>query len=226
MIAALTASPLFGLTLTLLAYLVGRWLQKKTGSLLANPLLIATGLCIIFLLALDIPYQSYAKGGDVLRLLVVPATTALSLGIYRQYAVLKRHFVPVLLGCLVGSVVSIVSVTGLCLLFGLPQQVGESLVGKSTTTAIAIGIAEGRGGIAAIAVLSTMLTGLAGAMGAPAFAKLFGITNPVAQGIATGVSSHALGTTKAQEMGETQGAMSSIALCVSGLISVILLAFL
>lgn len=226
MIDAVTASPLFGLVLTIFAFLAGRWVQKKTGWALANPLLIATALCVAVLLLFRIPYENYAKGGDILNLMLGPVTAVLALGIYNQYAVLKRYFVPVLAGCAAGSLTSIFSVLGLCRLFGLDAALTASLMPKSCTTPIAISLAESHGGLAALAAAAVLLAGATGAIGAPLFAKWLRITDPVAQGLATGACSHALGTIKAREMGEVQGAMSSIAIGVCGLISVMISLFL
>lgn len=219
MLDAITASPFFGLGLSIGAYLLMKWIQKKTGWLVANPLTMAA-VCIVILLALGIPYERYAAGADIIHDLLGPVTALLALGIYNQRAVLKEYFLPVLLGCLAGSITSMASVLGLCHLFGVDRAVTASLLPKSCTTPIAISIAESHGGLAAIAACAVLLAGLVGVIGAPYFAKWMKITDPVAQGLATGACSHALGTTKAREMGELQGAMSSIAIGVCGLISV------
>ena len=150
----------------------------------------------------------------------------LALNIYYQRQTLKEYFVPVLVGCLVGSAASLVSVLALCRLFELEDMLTASLLPKSVTTAIAVGIAESRGGAAGIAAAAVVLAGVVGAVFAPLFAKWFRVTDPVAQGLATGACSHALGTTKAMEMGELQGAMSSIAICVCGIFTSILALFI
>ena len=226
MMDALLSTPLFGLVLCISTFLVGRWIQNKTGWVLANPVLIASALCITFLLLLDIPYESFALGGDILHMMLGPATAVLALGIYNQRAVLKQYFVPVLLGCTAGSTTSIFSILGLCRLFRLDDAITMSLISKSCTTAIALSITDSHGGLTAVTAFSVMLAGVTGCLGAPLFCKWFRITDPVAQGLATGACSHALGTTKAREMGELQGAMSSIAIGVCGLISVGIAVFL
>lgn len=226
MLELITSSPLFGLCLTVFAYLAGSWVQKKTGWVLAHPLPIATLLCIAVLVLFGIPYENYARGGDIINLMLGPVTALLALGIYNQRQVLGRYFVPVLLGCTAGSVGSIFSVLGLCRLFGLDAAIAASLMPKSCTTPIALSIAESKGGIAAIAAAAVFFAGNTGAICAPLFAKWLRVKNPVAQGIATGACSHALGTSKAREMGEVQGAMSSIAIGVCGLISVVIVLFL
>ncbi len=222
MIDAVLASPFFGLTLCISTFLLGKWLQNKTGWLIANPLIVSVALCISVLVLLDIPYAVFDHGTQVIRWMLGPVTALLALGIYNQRAVLRAYFVPVLAGCLAGSVTSMASILGLCHLFGVDKAVAASILPKSCTTPIAISVAESHGGLAAIAACCVMIAGITGALGAPYFAKWFGITDPVAQGIATGACSHALGTTKAREMGELQGAMSSIAIGVCGLISVFL----
>lgn len=225
MMEAIFNTPYFGLVLCIGTYLIGLWVQKKTKWLLANPLMIAVLLSIGVILLLDIPYEWFNKGGSILQMMLGPVTALLALGIYNQRAVLKEYFIPVLAGCLAGSVTSIVSVLALCHVFGVDKAVTAALMPKSCTTPIAVSIAESHGGLAAIAAFAVMITGIIGALCAPLFSKWFGIKDPVAQGLATGASSHALGTTRAREMGEVQGAVSSIAIGVCGLISVVLSLF-
>ena len=217
---AILNSTFFGLVLCISTYILGRFVQKKTGWILANPLIISVALCISLLVLLDIPYEAFAKGADLINLMLGPVTALLALGIYNQRKVLKEYFVPVLVGCFVGSATSMVSILLLCRLFGVDKAVTAAILPKSCTTPIALGIAQSHGGLPAIAACCVMIAGITGVVGAPWFAKWFGITDPVAQGLSTGACSHALGTTKAREMGEIQGAMSSIAIGVCGLISV------
>ena len=226
MIETLVYSPFFGLLLCIFTYLLGRWLQNKTHWTLANPRIVAVVLCIAVLVLLDIPYGAFNQGAQVINWMLGPVTALLALGIYNQRAVLKEYFLPVLLGCLAGSCTSIFSVLGLCRLFGVDQAVAAAIMPKSCTTAIALGIAESHGGLAAIAACCVMIAGITGALCAPMFSQWLGIRDPVAQGLATGACSHALGTSKAREMGEIQGAMSSIAIGVCGLISVVISLFI
>lgn len=222
----LLSSPFLGLFLSAAAWCAGCWLQKKTGLLLCNPLLIAVALIIAVLALLDIPYAAYSAGGDFIKLMLGPVTAVLALNIYNQRAILKEHFLPVLAGCLVGSLTSVGSILALCKAFHVDDALAASLLPKSVTTAIAIGIAESRGGIGGIAAAAVMVAGLTGAVFAPLFARLFHITDPVAEGLAIGACSHALGTTRAMEIGPVQGAMSSIAICVCGILTSILVLFL
>jgi len=224
--SAVLNSPFFGILLCLATFLIGRTLQNKTGWVLANPLVVAVCLCIAVLMLFDIPYESFKLGADAINWMLGPVTALLALSIYNQRAVLKTYFVPVLVGCFAGSVTSMASILGLCKLFAVDSTITASILPKSCTTPIAISIAESHGGLSAIAVCCVILAGVTGALCAPLFAKWFRITDPVAQGLATGACSHALGTTKAREMGEVQGAMSSIAIGVCGLISVVLSLFI
>ena len=130
MIEAVTTSPLFGIVLCIGTFQIGRWVQKKTGLTLANPLVIAILLCIGVLLIFDIPYEDFAIGGDIVNMMLGPATAVLALNIYNQYAVLKRHFVPVLVGCTAGSLFSLASVLLLCRLFRLDEAVTAALLPK------------------------------------------------------------------------------------------------
>lgn len=226
MLDALTGSPLFGLTLSAAAWCVGLWLQKKTKFFLCNPLLIASALLIVCLAAFDIPYERYAQGGDFIKLMLGPVTAVLALNIYNQRSILKQYFIPVLVGCTVGSLTSMGSVLLLCRLLQTEDFLSASLLPKSVTTAIAIGIAESQGGVGGIAAAAVMVAGLTGAVLAPKLSKLFRVTDPVAEGLAIGSCSHALGTAKAMEIGNVQGAMSSIAICVCGILTSVLALFL
>lgn len=224
MLDAMLSSPLFGLTLSAAAWWAGRRVQKKIGPL--PPLLTAAALVIAVLSLFRIPYERYAAGGDFIKLMLGPVTAVLALNIYNQRSILKEHFLPVLAGCLAGSLTSVGSILALCKAFHVDDALAASLLPKSVTTAIAIGIAESRGGIGGIAAAAVMVAGLTGAVFAPLFARLFHITDPVAEGLAIGACSHALGTTRAMEIGPVQGAMSSIAICVCGILTSVLALFL
>lgn len=222
----LLSSPFLGLFLSAAAWCAGCWLQKKTGLLLCNPLLIAAALIIAALFLLQIPYESYALGGDFIKLMLGPVTAVLALNIYNQRDILRENFLPVLAGCLAGSLTSVGSVLLLCRLFRVEETLTASLLPKSVTTAIAIGVAESQGGVGGIAAAAVIITGLIGAVLAPLFARVFHVTQPVAEGLAIGACSHALGTARAMEIGQVQGAMSSIAICVCGIMTSVLALFL
>lgn len=219
-------NPLFGISLTLFAYQIGVFLNRKLKNPFANPLLIAIVLIILVLQVFHIPYSSYKNGGDVITMFIGPATAVLGYSIYQQVTVLKKYFIPIFAGCFVGSLVSVGSVCGLCKLFSIENSLLSSLIPKSVTTAIAMEISEQLGGIPAITVAVVVITGVLGAVLGPLLVKIFHIDHEVAQGVAFGTASHAVGTSKAIELGEIQGAMSGIAIGISGILTVILSLFL
>ena len=226
MIDTMLSSPLFGLVLTCIAWCIGCWVQKRTGIFLLNPLVIAVAVILAVLLALDIPYSSYQLGGDMISLMLGPVTAVLALNIYHQRTLLREYFWPVLTGCLAGTLTSVGSILLLCRLLAVDDSIAASLLPKSVTTAIAVAIADSGGGIQSITVAAVIIAGVVGAIFAPLFARLFRITDPVAEGVAIGACSHALGTSKAMEIGQLQGAMSSISLCVCGIMTSLLALFL
>ena len=219
---AILNTPLFALTLTCVAWSIGVWAQKKTGFLLCNPLIIATALIIAFLVFFQIPYSTYCLGGDMISLMLGPVTAVLALNIYNQRKLLGKYFFPVVTGCLIGCLTSIASISLLCKLLSVDSVISASLLPKSVTTAIALAISQSRGGIPGVTSAAVLIAGSVGAIFAPLFAKWFHIKNPIAEGVAIGASSHALGTTKALEIGELQGAMSSISICICGIITSVL----
>jgi len=225
MIDALLSSPLFGLALTCAAWCAGLWIQKKTGLFLLNPLMVAVALIVLVLAVFRIPYSAYSEGGGLISLMLGPVTAVLSLNIFRQRALLKEYFVPVVTGCLAGCLTSLGSIYLLCRLLAVDSVITASLLPKSVTTAIAVAISDSGGGVQSITVAAVLIAGVTGAVFSPLFAKLFRITDPVAEGAAIGACSHALGTTKALEIGQLQGAMSSISLCICGIITSVLALF-
>lgn len=217
---------LLWLAVTVLAYEIGLWINRKLKTPLANPLLIATILLCALLLVTGTTVSAYNQGGSFITLFLSPATVALAVPIYRQLETFKKHFIPILLGALVGSAVSIGSVFLLCRFFGLSDEMLFSLLPKSVTTPIGIEVARSLGGIPAITAIAIIITGLFGAMVLPAFLKKIGISHPVTTGIAIGTSAHAVGTSRALELGETEGAMSGLAIGVAGLFTALLVTLL
>ncbi|MBI9096278.1 MAG: LrgB family protein [Sphaerochaeta sp.] len=218
-------TPLFGITLSIIAFRVGLWVNQKVRHPLANPLLIAMTLIVLILVVFDIPLDIYEKGSAVIALFLAPVTAVLALSIYRQRELLRRSLLPVLLGTLAGSVASLLSIRWTCNVLGLDQVFLASLLSKSVTTPIAIALTEQFGGIPALTVASTVISGTLGNLLAPMLAKMFFISDPVAHGVGIGSCSHALGTSKALEIGEVEGAMSSIAISLSGIFTVLLAPF-
>lgn len=217
-------SPLFGISLSISAFYVGILLNRKLKTPFMNPLLIAMVLCIVVLKVCNIPYETYSMGGDIIYMFLAPATAVLAVSVYNRFEMLKKNLIPILVGTFVGSVVSIASIVIMCHLFGLDESISASLFPKSVTTAIALPLSELGGGVMAITFATTTITGTMGAVCSPFMAKLFGIKNPAAVGLAIGTSSHGLGTTRAIQMGKTEAAMSSIAIALAGISTVIIYA--
>ena len=216
-----TNSPFFGVALSVLAFWVGVKIQKKTGLVVCNPLLIGVILVIGLLLTLGIPYEYYDQGGSLINLFLSPATACLAVAIYSKVQLLKENWLPILVGCVVGSLVSMGSILGLCRLFGLDDAMTASLLPKSVTTPIAVSVSQAHGGIPSITVVAVILTGILGSILAPLLIRLFRVKDPIAAGLAIGACSHAVGTSKALELGETEGAMSGLAIGVCGLVTVL-----
>lgn len=218
----LLASPYFGIFLSIAAYVLGCGLNRKFRTPLCNPLLIAIVLVVGVLLVFRIPYEDYNAGGEIISLFLAPATACLAVGIYSKLAVLKKYWLPILVGAVAGSASSMLSVYALCRLLGLDEQLTVSLIPKSVTTPIAVGIVESAGGLTPITVVAVIVTGILGAILAPAMIRLFRISDSVAAGLAIGACSHAVGTSKAVELGEVEGAMSGLAIGVCGVVTVVL----
>ena len=222
----LFASPFFGIALSILAFWVGVRIQKKTGLVVCNPLLIGIVLVVGVLLLFRIPYEYYHQGGEIINMFLAPATACLAVAIYGKIRILKENWLPILVGCVVGSAASMGSILLLCRLFGLDAAMTASLLPKSVTTPIAISVSQAHGGIGPITVVAVLITGIFGSIAAPLLIKLFRVKDPMTAGLAIGACSHAVGTSKALELGETEGAMSGLAIGVCGLITVVLSLFL
>lgn len=218
----LTNNIFFGIVISLLAFEGGLYLSRKTKLSLFNPLLIAILSVIAFLIVFNIDFEKYNNGAQFINMFLGPATVILAVPLYKQINLLKENFIPIFIGILIGSFVGIVSVVLLCFMFGLENVITISLLAKSVTTPIGIEITNQLGGLVPITVLAIVISGIVGAVVGPLICKLFKIRNEIAVGIAIGTASHALGTTKALELGETQGAMSSLSIGIAGLITVFL----
>ena len=226
MMAELFASPFFGIALSVIAFWVGVRIQKKTGLVLCNPLLIAIVLVSAVLLVCRIPYASYNQGGAIINMFLAPATACLAVSIYTQINLLRENWLPILAGCTAGSITSMGSIYLMCRLFRLDEAVSASLIPKSVTTPIAVSISENLGGIQAITVVAVILTGILGSILAPVLIKTFRVKDPVAAGLAIGACSHAVGTSRALELGETEGAMSGLSIGICGILTVVFSLFL
>lgn len=211
----------FGVVVSVLAYELGIFLKKKLKWAICNPLLISIVAVIIFLIAFDIPYDVYNEGAKYLSYLLTPATVCLAIPLYEQVELLKKHSWAILAGLISGVLTSVLCVFVLALLFKLDHAEYVTLLPKSITTAIGMGVSEELGGYVTITVAVIIVTGILGNIIAETVCRVFRIEEPVAKGIAIGSASHAIGTTKAMELGEIEGAMSSLSIAVAGLLTVI-----
>ena len=218
-------STTLGVVISLLAYQFGVFLKNKTKKAFVNPLLISIVLVIVFLLAFDIDYASYNQSAKYLSYLLTPATVSLAIPLYQQLELLKKNMTAIILGISAGVLTSLLSVLAMSVLFGLNHEEYVTLLPKSITSAIGMGLSEELGGYATITIAVIIVTGIFGNMIAEFACKLFRIKHPISKGLAIGTSSHAMGTTKALEMGQIEGAMSSLSIVVAGLMTVILASF-
>lgn len=217
----LMESPYFGVALSVIAFWFGEKLQRKLKTPICNPLIIAIVLIVGILLIFDIPYDTYNVGGALVNMFLAPATACLAVAIYTKIDILKQYWLPILVGCTVGSAASMGSIYVMCKLFGLDQSMTVSLLPKSVTTPIAVSISEPGGGVVPITVVAVIFTGILGSICAPMLIKLFHVSDSVAAGLAIGACSHAVGTSKAIEIGEIEGAMSGLAIGICGIITVL-----
>ena len=196
-------------------------IKRKWNVAIFNPLLISIALIIVFLILFDVDYDTYDFGAQYLSYFLTPATVALAVPLYEQIEPLKNNWKAIIAGILSGALTSALCVLILSIVMGLDHKQYVTLLPKSITTAIGMGLSEELGGIVTITVAVIVVTGVIGNMFAEQICKLFHITDPVAKGIAIGSSAHAMGTAKAMEMGEIEGAMSSLSIAVSGLLTVV-----
>lgn len=211
----------FGAAVSLVAYEIGLLLKKKFKLAIFNPLLIAILCVMAVLMILDVDYETYNEGGKYISYLLTPATVCLAVPLYRQISLLRKNLKAVIAGILSGVLASMVSVLILAKLFGLSHEEYVTLLPKSITTAIGMGVSDELGGIVTITVAVIIITGVLGNMIAEVVCKVAKIEEPIAKGLALGTSAHAIGTAKAMEMGEVEGAMSSLAIAVAGLVTVV-----
>jgi len=219
----ITGSAFFGVFISILGYEVGLLIKKKLKHPVFNPLLIAIIFVIGALVILGIDYDSYNEGAKYISYLLTPATVCLAVPLYEQLNLLKKNWKAIIIGILSGVITSLASVFLLALAFGLTHEEYVTLLPKSITTAIGMELSGEMGGIVTISVAVIVVTGIFGNVMAEIVCKLFRINEPVAKGIAIGTSSHAVGTAKAMEMGQEEGAMSSLAIAVAGILTAVLI---
>lgn len=213
-------SATLGVVISLAGYSVGTAVKKKWKLPILNPLLIAIVLVVAFLALFKIDYEAYNSSAKYLSYLLTPATVSLAIPLYQQIELLKKHGTAICIGILSGVLTSLVSVLALAFLFRLPHEEYVTLLPKSITTAIGMGVSEELGGYVVITTAVIIITGVFGNMAAETLCRVFGIKHAISKGLAIGTASHAVGTAKAMEMGKIEGAMSSLAIVVSGLCTV------
>ncbi len=215
-------NPIFGIFITIIAFEISVFINKKTKLAILNPVFLSMIIIISFLLVLDIDFDSYNKGGSFITFFLTPATVILAVPLYKQFELLKKNLVPILIGIFVGCLTSISSIIFLSKYLNVNTKISLSLVPKSITTPIGIEVCNQIGGIPSITIVCIIITGVIGAVFGPFVCRLFKIKDKVAIGVSIGTSSHALGTTKAMELGETEGATSSLSIGIAGIITVLL----
>ena len=226
MIDLFSASTYCFTALTVIVFLLASAIQRKLKLVFLNPVLISALVIIGILSVLDIPYAVYRENCRVLTYLLTPATICLAISFYEQIDKLKKHLLPIVIGVLAGSVCSIGCIYLMAKAFALPDEILYSLLPKSVTTAIGVVLSEELGGIAAITTAVIIITGITGNILMTPLSKLLRLEHPIAQGVATGTSSHVVGTTRAFEVSEMAGAVSSLSLTVAGLITSVLLSII
>ena len=212
---------LLPMVLTLGAYQIGLWCRKKWNHPLVNPLLIAVMLVIGFLLATGVSCESYQEGAKGISWLLTPVTVCLAVPLYEQVRQLQKNLPAILAGVAAGAVTSLAFVLMLCWLFSLDRSLTVSLLPKSATSAMSMVLSDTNGGIGTLTTAVSILSGVQGALMGSGLCKLLRLTDPIAQGVALGTASHVVGTTKATEMGDLQGAVSSLSLAVSGILTAV-----
>lgn len=210
----------FGAAISIGTYILGTWIKKKCNFFLFNPLLLSITMTIAILLVTGIDYAHYNEGAKYLGYLLTPATVALAIPLYEQVSILKKNLTAILIGIASGVITSLITIFAMSLLFRLSHTEYVTLLPKSITTAIGIGLSEELGGYVAITVAAIMITGLFGNITGAVLCRILGIKHPIAKGIAIGTASHVMGTAKAMEIGKTEGAMSSLSVAVAGCMTV------
>ncbi|HSG22797.1 MAG TPA: LrgB family protein [Azonexus sp.] len=223
----LSASPLLGLTITLLAYQGAFWIYQRTGcNPLANPVLIAVSVLVLFLTLSATSYETYFAGAQFVHFLLGPATVALAIPLYTQFHRVRAMLLPVVVGLLVGSLTATISAVLVGRLFGASLSTQLSLAPKSVTTPIAMGIAERIGGIPSLTAVLVIITGILGAVGARYVFDAMKLRDPAIRGFAIGVASHGIGTARAFQVNEQSGAFAALAMGLNGALTAILVPLL
>lgn len=216
----LEQSVFFGVAVSIAAYEAGSLLKKKYHSAIFNPLLLSVAATIVLLVLFRIDYDTYYEGAKYLSYLLTPATVCLAIPMYEQLELLKKNLKAVMVGIISGVLMSLGCILVMAIVFGLNHETYVTLLPKSITTAIGMGVSEELGGYVTITVATIVITGVLGNIIGEGLCKLFHIEEPIAKGVALGTASHAIGTARAMEMGEIEGAMASLSIAVAGLLTV------
>lgn len=218
----LQSSAVWGVLLTVSAFALGSFLNRRSGRAWCNPLLLGSVFVIVFLSVLGVPYPEYKASAAPVSYLLLPATVSLAIPLYEKWDLLRRHAAAILAGILAGVLTSLGSVAAMAWVLRLGRAEAVSLLPKSVTTAIGMDVAATLGGFSALTGAVIILTGIFGSLSAGWVCKVFRITDPLAKGIGIGTAAHAIGTSKALEMGEVEGAMSGLAIAVAGVLTALL----
>lgn len=222
----LFSMPLFGVALTLSVFRIAEIIYRRSGFILLNPVFVSICTIIIILKLAGIEYADYARGGDLILFLLGPSVVALALPLWQRREQILARKLPILVGICAGALASILSAAGTAWLLNGSDAVVLSLVPKSVTTPIAIGIAEKIGGIVPLTAALVVLTGCLGAICGPEFCRLIGIRRPTSLGLAVGTASHGIGTARVLEEDRLAGAVSGLAIGLNGLATAILVPLL
>ena len=216
----------FMLALTFGVFFIAKAIQRRLGWVLFNPILIAIAIIIAFLLLMDIPYETYHEGAKLIEFWLKPAVVALGVPLYLQLSSIKRQFVPILASQMMGCIAGIVSVVIIAKLLGASDTVIMSLASKSVTTPIAMEVSSTLGGIPSLTTAFVVSVGLFGAVLGFKVLEIWHVRNPYSQGLSMGTASHAVGTSRAMEKGETYGAYASLGLILNGVLTALLTPFI
>lgn len=209
----------WGVALTLGAFALGTWINRRTAMALCNPLLLGSIFVIVFLSLTQIPFGAYKERVGFLNYLLLPATVSLAVPLYEQWQPLRKNAAAVLCGIAAGSFTSVLCVIAMSWLLRLDPVLSASLMPKSVTSAIGAEVAEELGGIGSLAGALIILTGIVGNLSASALCRVAKLTDPIARGVAIGTGSHAVGTARALQMGGVEGAVSSLSIAVAGVLT-------
>lgn len=214
-------SAFFGVLISIIGYEIGRFLQRRLKLAIFNPLLIAIIVVIGVLVVMKIDYEVYEEGAEYISYLLTPATVCLAVPLYEKLSLLKGNFKAIMLGIFSGVMASAISIFGIALLFGVTKEQYITMLPKSITAAIGMELSMENGGMATITVAAIVITGIFGNLAAEGICRVFRIREPIAKGVAIGTSAHAMGTARAMEIGEIEGAMSGLAIAVAGIMTVV-----